>query len=255
MTRRVGRNIALSLPRRLVADLMHFSQKAPLVSVERRMHLAPLIAARQAAQPRPSWCAIFIKAYSLVSAKHPVLRRAYLQFPWPHLYEHPRTIVTVALERPYGPEQGIFFACLRDPETWRLTDIQNYLMFCKEQPLEEIGSHRRSVRISRLPWPLRRVLWWMGLNVSGWHRARCFGTLGVTTVAALGSSTIEVLSPLTTNLHYGVFDAEGALNARLTCDHRVLDGRAICEALADLEVMLHGKILTELKSLEASQAA
>ena len=38
--------------------------------------------------PRPSWCAIFTKAYAVVAARYPELRRAYLKFPFPRLYEH-----------------------------------------------------------------------------------------------------------------------------------------------------------------------
>ena len=46
---------------------------------------------------------------------------------------------------------------------------------------------RRSLAISGLPRPLRRFLWWVGLNV-GRQRANYFGTFGVSVYSALGAS-------------------------------------------------------------------
>src|SRR6516164_599028 len=111
-----GRNVSLSLPRRFVGDLVHFARKVPSVPVQRRINLAAVRSARQVAQPRPSWAAIFMKAYGFVSAARPELRRAYLPYPWPHLYEHPITIASVAVERRYQEEEGVFFGHLRGPE-------------------------------------------------------------------------------------------------------------------------------------------
>ena len=70
-----GRNLPLSLPRRTVGDLLHFAQRVPVITMQRRMHLGDLIAARAALAERPSWVAIFLKAYATVTAQTPVLRR------------------------------------------------------------------------------------------------------------------------------------------------------------------------------------
>src|SRR5258708_27769838 len=92
-----GRTIPLSPFRRMVVDLMHFS-KAPCVSVERRMDLARLVAARQVCSPRPSWTALFAKACAMVARDVPELRQAYMLFPWPRLYEHGKSIVSINVE-------------------------------------------------------------------------------------------------------------------------------------------------------------
>src|SRR3954454_12119743 len=102
MVKPTGRNIPLSLPRRLVGDLLHFARQIPSVPVQRRMNLAQLVSARAALQPRPSWAAIFLKAYGQVALARPELRRAYLPYPRPHLYEYPHNIASVAIERIYG---------------------------------------------------------------------------------------------------------------------------------------------------------
>src|SRR5208282_5086496 len=102
MSQPAGRNVPLSLPRRFICDLVHFAHQIPTVPVQRRMNLAAVVGARQVAEPRPGWPAIFAKAYAIVAAACPELRRAYLPFPWPHLYEHPVNVASIAIERRFG---------------------------------------------------------------------------------------------------------------------------------------------------------
>src|SRR5437016_2720276 len=99
-----GRTLALSAPRRFICDLLHFARKVPTVPVQRRMNIAPLMAARAQAKARPSWCALFTKGYAAVAAARPELRRAYLSFPWPHLYEHSISVASIGIERRLGDE-------------------------------------------------------------------------------------------------------------------------------------------------------
>ena len=54
--------------------------------------------ARSRLQNRPSWIALFTRAYALVAREMPELRRYYQKFPWPHLYEFPYSIASVAIE-------------------------------------------------------------------------------------------------------------------------------------------------------------
>src|SRR5262249_16502232 len=126
-----GRYLPLSLPRRLICDLVHFAHQVPTVPVERRMSLAPVVAARKQAVPRPSWCALFTKAFAFVAAARPELRRAYMAFPFAHLYEHPLNIASVAVERRLGDEEAVFFAHLKHPERMGLVELDAELRRCK----------------------------------------------------------------------------------------------------------------------------
>jgi hypothetical protein len=247
----------LPLPphRRLVNDLMHFCRQVPNVPMARRMNLAALVMARRIAEPAPGWCALFIKGFALVAARHPELRRAYLSFPRPHLYEHTGNIASVTIERRVGDEDGVFFAHLRDPEIWKLSDIEAYLRFCKEQPLERIGSFRRNLAVSRLPRPVRRLAMWYGLNVSGPQRARCFGTFGVTATAGLGAGPLFIPSPLAATLSYGLLQRDGSLDVLLAFDHRVLDGGTASRVLKELEEVLMSDILDEVRWVRSRLAA
>ena len=255
MPQPVGRNLSLSLPRRFICDLVHFAHKVPTVPVERRMSLAEVAAARQAARPRPSWCAVFTKAYACVAAARPELRRAYLSFPTPHLYEHATSVASVAVERRFGDEDAVFFGHLHGPETMGLPELDDALRRFKEEPLERLSGVRRALLVSRLPRPLRRLVWWIGLECWGRKRAHYLGTYGVSVYAGLGAASLHPLSPLTTCLNYGVLAPDGTVDVRIIYDHRVLDGATVARALVDLEGVLRGQLLNELRYLRAVDAA
>jgi hypothetical protein len=252
MSQTVGRYLPLSPPRRFVGDLVHFAKKVPTVPMQRRMALADVVGAREVASPRPSWCAIFTKAFAIVASRRPEFRRAYIPFPWPHLYEHPQSIASVGIEREYQGEMAVFFAHVRAPDQQSLSAIHEHLRRCKDEPVESIGLFRRILQMGRLPRPLRRFLWWYGLNTSGRQRAKRLGTFGISVTAGLGAAALHQLSPLTTALNYGVFGADGELDVRLIYDHRVLDGATVARALVQLEEVLHGEIVVELTGMAAA---
>jgi hypothetical protein len=206
------------------------------------MHISALLSARRQAEPRPSWCALFTKAYALVAAGRPELRRAYLSFPWPHLYEHPVSIASVAVERRLGEEHAVFFTQIRGPEEHTPDQLDEHLKECKDKPIESIGTFRRALRWSRFPRPVRRLLWWIGLNVSGYRRARNMGTFGVSVYSGLGAEALHPLSPLTTTLNYGVIGEDGTVDVRIIYDHRVMDGSTIARALVELEEVLNDQL-------------
>jgi len=190
-----------------------------------------------------------------VAAARPEFRRAYLSFPWPHLYEHPIAVASIAIERRYGEEEAVFFAPFRNPEQKALLELDAELNRLKELPIDDVSSFRRALSISRLPWPLRRLVWWVGLNVWGRKRAHYMGTFGVSVYAGLGAASLHPLSPLTTALNYGQIDADGSVDVRLIYDHRVVDGATVARALQALEQALKSEILTELRQLQAADAA
>lgn len=246
MGERAGRRLTLSPARRFICDLVHFARQVPTVPVQRRMNIGPLLSAREQSLSRPSWCALFTKAYAMVAAARPELRRAYLTIPWPQLYEHPTSIASVAIERRLGDEDAVLFVQIRGVENHSVEQLDEYLKDCKTRPVQAIGTFRRALRISRWPRPVRRFLWWLGLNLSGYRRARNWGTFGVSVYSGLGAESLHPLSPLTTTLNYGVIADDGTVDVRIIYDHRVLDGSTAARALADLEELLNGAIAGSL---------
>ena len=241
-----GRSLPLSGPRRFIADMLHFAHQIPTVPVARTMDVGPLLDARSGHVDRPSWAVLFMKAYALVAAEHPPLRRALVTFPYPRLYEHPQTSCALAIERMHDGEESIFVGMFRAPELQTLGGLQEALGWYKNTPLDEVGFYRQALRISRAPRPLRRLLWWSTLNVSGFKRAKRFGTFALTSYGALGAEQIHPISPLSTTLTYGPIDDSGRVCVKIIYDHRVLDGAYIARRLGDVEQTLRGSILDEL---------
>ena len=249
-----GLAIPLSRPRRLICDLLHFAAGVPTVPVQRRMNLAPVVAARQSACTRPPWTAIFAKAFALVAAEFPELRRAYCKFPWPQLYEYPTSVAAITVERDYRGEKAVLTVRVKDPARRPLVEISDLIRAGMTTPIDQVKDFRRSLRVCGLPRPLRRLLWWVGLNV-GRQRANYFGTFGVSVYSALGAESLHPLSPLTTTLNYGVFAADGSIDVRLIYDHRVMDGATVARALARLEDVLGTTIRAELLAESTNAAA
>lgn len=250
-----GHNLSLSLSRRLVCDLMHFSQKVPMVMGERRLKLKALVEARKSVKPRPTWCAILTKAWALTAVRRPELRRCYLPFPWPHLYEHPESVASLTVDRSVDGEDALFFAHLSAPERRTFSVLDAAIRFAQEAPVETITAFRRSLKFTRLPRPLRRLLWAFGLYVSGPERARYFGTFGIIPTGAARFRSLHLLSPLTSTITYDTFNDDGSLDMRMAADHRVLDGVAGGRCLGELESILNTEILAELRAFQAPRIA
>ncbi len=245
--------VPLSLGRRIICDLMHVSIRTPTVSIQKDMFVTDLMTARRLAQPRPSWCSIFTKAYSKVVASRPELRRAFLSFPWERMFEYHVTTADVAVEMDVGDETAVVGVPLNRPDSLPLLDIDRLLAGCRERPLEHLGRYRRARALARWPRLVRHCVWWYILNVSGQKRSRYFGTFGVTTVGNWGVDSLRPLSPCISLLHYGAIDGQGKVTVRLTFDHRVLDGSAPAQALLEMEHFLATDILAELVSLRGEQ--
>lgn len=244
-----GRRLPLSPARRVIGDLLHAARAVPTVPFQKDMRLAELAAARQAAQPRPSWCALFTKAYGKVVAAEPVLRRARLSFPVERLVEYTPATADVVVESQLDGEDILVYLSLQDPGSLPLLEIDRCAAALKEKPLAS-RRLRAMLRLARLPRLLRRPVWWGALNLSARARGKLFGTFAVSSVSNWGVDSLRPLSPVTTLLHYGTVGDDGAVAVRLTFDHRVMDGGVPSRALNEMERILKTDILAEVKRLQ-----
>jgi hypothetical protein len=250
-----GRHLPLAGPRRFIGDLVHFARRIPSAPVSRSFDVRALADPRVRHPARPSWSCLFMKAYALVGSEHAPLRRSLLEFPWPRLYEHPWMNCALAIERTFEGEEGVFVGIFRAPERQTLTQLQQAVSWYKNETLEKVGFYRMALRFSKAPTPVRRLLWWSTLNLSGYKRCKRFGTFGLSSYGALGAEQIHPISPLTTTLTYGPIDpATGRVVVKLIYDHRVLDGAYIARRLRDIEEVMHGPILGELRDDRAMAA-
>ncbi len=111
-----GSILPISGPRRFIIDLVHFARQVPSTPVSRQVNVSALFEPRAQHPAQPSWALLFMKAYALVGAQNPPLRRALLEFPWPRLYEHPWMNCALAIERQFQGDHGVFVGLFRAPE-------------------------------------------------------------------------------------------------------------------------------------------
>jgi hypothetical protein len=237
----------ISMPRRLVADLMHASLRVPFVSLSRPLNVRQLVEARALAAQPPGWAAIFVKAFSLVARDEPVLRTLYAKWPWPSFYELPRSIAMVAIARVEDGHDCVLPQKVPAADTLPLTEVDAQIRHAKDAPIGEVPSFRKILRVTRLPLPLRRLMWLIGLNF-GRQRANWFGSFGVTSVAAYGAGELHALSPGPFILSYGVVEQDQTIDVVIRWDHRITDAALIAKALTRLEQVLNTEIAAELRS-------
>jgi hypothetical protein len=239
----------ISLPRRLVADLMYASLGVPFVSLRRNLNIRELLAARALAVHPPGWAAIFVKAFSLTAKEQPILRTLYAKWPWPHFYELPRSVGMVAIARVEDGEDCVLPQKIALEENQQsLTDIDRLIQHAKEAPVEQVPAFRKILRATALPFALRRLVWLIGLNF-GRQRANYFGNFAVTSVAAYGAGELHALSPGPYILSYGVVEPDQTIDVVIRWDHRITDAALIAKALTRLEQVLNTEISAELRGL------
>jgi hypothetical protein len=236
--------------RGLLRDLLRASAGVPFITVQRTMSLGRLVAAHRICVDPPPWSAIFVKGYALVAREMDELRRAYVALPRARLYQYHHSVANIAVERPYVGENVIFHLLIGHPAELAIVEIGARIRRAQTGAIEQLPEFRRSIRMAALPSPLRRLAIWAGMNLAR-HRARFFGTFGLSTVAASGAELLNVIWPLGTVVTYGPFSPAGSINVRLTFDHRITDAAVMARALARLEATLNGPVADELLDVSA----
>jgi hypothetical protein len=233
-------------------ELLRHAGRVPTLAVARTLNVAEIALARQEVEEAPSWLAVFLRAYGLLSRLHPELRRTLAPWPRQRLYEHPCSVCLLPIERDCQGEPVALPAPFREPENLSLDAIDRLIHHYREAPVWEIRPYRQMLRLGRLPGLLRRFHVWQLLHLSGSRRAERFGTFVLSSLGHQGVEQFHPLSPLTTHFTFGPVAANGELTAQMVYDPRVLDGRCAILFLTDLEQILHEDVLPELRALPAA---
>lgn len=243
-----GKFRKISLPRRLIADLMHASAGVPFVSLSRVLDVGAMAEARLGTARSPGWAAIFVKAFALLARDEPILRTLYAKWPWPSFYELPKSVAMVAIARVEDGEDCVLPQRIAAPDMLPLTEVDALIRHAKEAPINKVPIFRKIMLVTRLPLPLRRFAWMLGRNF-GRQRGNFFGSFVVTSVAAYGGGQLHALSPGPFILSYGVVEPDQTINVVLRWDHRVTDAALIAKTLTRLEEVLNGEIASEIRAL------
>jgi hypothetical protein len=237
----------ISLPRRLIADLMHASHRVPFITLSRPLNIRRLLETRAAVAQPPGWAAMFVRAFGLVAKDEPILRTLYAKWPWPHFYELPHSIAMVAIARVEDGEGCVLPQKVPSADVLPLSEIDALIRYAREAPIEQVPAFRKMLQATRLPLPLRRLVWAIGLNFGRQH-ANYFGSFGVTSVAAYGAGELHALSPGPFILTYGVVGPDQTIDVIMRWDHRVTDAAVIAGVLTRLEQVLNTDIAAELRN-------
>jgi hypothetical protein len=147
------------------------------------------------------------------------------------------------------------FAHFEKPEAVPIDELSAQVLAAKEQPFEENWRYRFQTKFAAFPTFLRRIAWWVSLNVSGTMRANRFGTFGMTTVSSWGAISIHPPCLGMPILTFGPVDRDGNVRVTLVYDHRALDGGQIAQYLRRLEETLNGEIAEEIRGLMSKSSA
>ncbi len=236
---------SISLRRRLICDLMHASTGVPFVSLSRSLNIRPLLEARARATAPAGWAAMFVKAFALVARDEPILRTVYVKWPWPALYELPKSVATVAIARVDDGEECVLPQRIAAPEALSLAAVDAEIRLGKTAPVEDVPMFRKIMRATRLPLPLRRLSWAIGLNF-GRQRGNWFGSFGISSVAAYGGGELHPITPGPFVVSYGLVEPDQTIHVVIRWDHRVTDAAPIARVLTRLEQVLNTEIAAEL---------
>jgi hypothetical protein len=233
----------ISLARKFIIDFMHAS--VPHVTIKRTMNLERLVKARALQDNGPGWLPIIVKAFCIVARREPWLRTFYIAWPWPHFYEVPKSVAMIAIVRDDFERDATFILRVGAADEYSLTDLEAIIQRGRSLPLEDQPSMKRLLRLTRLPLPLRRLIWKVGLNI-GRQRANYLGTFGVTSLVALGSETVVARTPGPAFITYGFVRSDYTMELLFHWDHRIYDGVLAARVLRDLEDVLNTVITEEL---------
>ncbi len=242
------RSSPIPLQRRWIIDTLRFAQKTPMVGGSGNMHVTAARAARRLRHPPISWDAIWVKAVAIAAARRPVLRTAYLPYPWPRFYVHPHAVATVAVERTWNGAPAVLFDCISDPAALSLEDIDRRLQALSQLPIESIGGFRRQIRIARWPWIARYAMGAIALWWSGRMRSEYIGTYY--TMKALRRIHAEsVISPISFMFYWNMPSASDDMPVRVFFDHCLCDASGAAWAANAIEDAMNGPIAAELSAI------
>ena len=231
----------ITLPRRVVIDLMRASRGIPFVAV------------RRTPDPRRA-------ARSLLPTAGRGDFRALRRWPgspacarclkWPTRLRISQTVAY--RRRARASPDGVMLFPIKAPDLVSLKDADISLRKAKSEPIESTPFFRKTLAVTRLPLPLRLLAWAIGLNI-GRQRGNFFGTLLITSVAAFGGGEVEALGPGPFILSYGKVTDEGSIDVMVRWDHRITDAADIGMALSRLEQILNNLVADELLALAPEQ--
>ena len=201
--------------------------------------------ARASSPTRLSVVSFVVKAAADALAAAPDARLV-LRDGWrPRLYSPPGIHAKVLFDKRVGDQRCVVSGTVPDVHNRSLARVQEAVDRYRDAPVDGTGPFKQVAMLQRLPLPLARLAYWAALR-NPVRRAALNGTFSVTSV---GQRLVEAILPMITGtLGFGVgrieeapVVTEGRIEARpvlplsMAFDHRVLDGAAAADLMADVK--------------------
>lgn len=229
--------------------MLHFASYVPVVAAERTLRLKALAVARRQCKSPPSWNSLLVKGLGITAMRHPAMRRSYMPWPVAHLSEVDHSVACVVFDRDYHGELATMMGPIIAPELMRTGEIHRKVQSWKTDPMHTHGALRRLERNAKFPWPVRRLLWNLGLYISPTLRARNFGTFAVNSIAAMRGKMLMFQTPLTSVYYYGTVNSQGEMLLQFAFDHRIMDGSGMHAIMVTLEQILNDEFTKQIDTI------
>ena len=193
--------------------------------------------------------ALLLKAIAIAQRSHPDTRTSMMPFGRTVTFNN--IVAGFTVERFIGSQPALFFGAIEEPDTKSIAEISSELRAHAEADLEKIWGLDLQNKFTWMPWFLRRLILWIGVQNPA-IRLKCLGaTFGLSSLGKFGLTAM--IPPCVTTSTFGVGTVEqrpvvrdGKVEIRkmmtltLNFDHRMLDGAPAARFLADIQKLMEG---------------
>jgi pyruvate/2-oxoglutarate dehydrogenase complex dihydrolipoamide acyltransferase (E2) component len=198
---------------------------------------------------KPTITAVVLKAIAIAQEKHPCSRTMVLPFGRTAVLEEITAGFTC--EKEVNGEPIVFFGVIKEPNKKTIQQIAAELRDYATAEIHEIPQLDKESKFSRMPWLLRRIILWLGINVPAVRLFCQPATFGMSSLGKYGIQSL--IPPCVSSSVFGVGSVEerpvvrdGQIVARpmltlsLNFDHRVIDGAPAALFFKDIRDLLEG---------------
>jgi 2-oxoacid dehydrogenases acyltransferase (catalytic domain) len=195
--------------------------------------------------------AILVKAIAIAQRTHPLSRTMYLPFGRRAVFKEIAAGFTV--EKLVNDQATVFFGTIDSPQSKSLEEITGELRQYAELPVADVPRLSREQDFSRMPWLLRRIVLWLGLNHPWVRLAVNQATFGLTSLGKFGVQMVVGPCSSTSTFGVGLVEmrpvvrnhsvvARPIMTLTLFFDHRVMDTVPAARFLKEVRDLVEGQL-------------
>lgn len=193
--------------------------------------------------------ALLLKAIGIAQRAHPDTRTAMMPFGRTVVFNN--IVAGFTVERLIGTQPTLFFGAIEGVDSKSVAEIAEELRAHAEDDVEKVWHMKIQERFTWMPWLLRRLILWIGLQNPA-IRLKCLGaTFGLSSLGKFGLKAM--IPPCVSTSTFGVgaiekrpvvkddkIEIRTMMTLTLNFDHRLIDGAPAARFLNDVQKLLEG---------------